>query len=51
MSYIELWEELFDLDLYAYRLKFVDRNTQREITCLMEADRDSNSVPKVELVV
>lgn len=34
IGFIELWEELFDLDLYAYRLKFFDKTTNKEITCL-----------------
>jgi len=29
VAFIELYEELFEIDLYAYKLKFVDCNTGR----------------------
>jgi hypothetical protein len=27
LNFIELYEELFEVDLYAYRIKFIDKNT------------------------
>jgi hypothetical protein len=27
IGFIELYEEIFGIDLYAYKLKFIDRNT------------------------
>ena len=39
IAFIELYEELFEIDLYAYKLKFIDCNTGREINNLKQADR------------
>ena len=39
LNFIELYEELFDIDLYAYKLKFFDANTGKEISSLAQADR------------
>lgn len=39
IGFIELYEELFGIDLYAYRMKFIDRNTGAEINTLSQADR------------
>ncbi len=38
-SFIEVYEEVFDIDLYAYKMKFIDKNTGREINTLSQADR------------
>jgi hypothetical protein len=29
VNFIELYEEIFDIDLYAYKLKFMDRATNK----------------------
>lgn len=50
LNFIELYEELFEIDLYAYRLKFIDKNTGKEITMLSHANKDKGE-PKIELFV
>ena len=50
MAFIELYEEIFEIDLYAYKLKFIDSNTGREINNLMQADR-SKGEAQVELYI
>lgn len=40
LNFIELYEELFEIDLYAYRLKFIDRNTGKEVSTLSQVNRD-----------
>lgn len=50
LNFIELYEELFEIDLYAYRLKFIDRNTGKEVNTLAQVNRDKGE-PRVELFV
>ena len=50
MAFVELYEEIFEIDLYAYKLKFMDCNTGREINNLSQADRSKGEV-QVELFV
>jgi uncharacterized protein YlaN (UPF0358 family) len=50
LNFIELYEELFEIDLYAYRLKFIDRNTGKEVNTLNQVNRDKGE-PRVELFV
>lgn len=50
IGFIELYEELFGIDLYAYRMKFIDRNTGAEINTLSQADRSKGEV-SVQLYV
>ena len=49
-DYIELFEEIFEVDLYGYKLKFMDNNTGRQLTQLKDASR-ANGEPVVELFV
>ena len=49
-DFIELFEEIFEVDLYGYRLKFLDKSTGRQIQQLKEANR-KNGNPVVELFV
>lgn len=50
MAFIELYEQIFEIDLYAYKMKFIDRNTGREINNLLQADR-SKGQAHIELYV
>lgn len=50
IGFIELYEELFGIDLYAYKIKFIDRNTGAEINTLGQADRSKGEV-SVQLYV
>lgn len=44
INFIELYEEIFDIDLYAYKLKFYDKNTGKEIESLSKADRSKGEI-------
>lgn len=50
LNFIELYEELFEIDLYAYRIKFIDKNTGKEVSTLSQVSRDKGE-PRVELFV
>ena len=50
LNFIELYEELFEIDLYAYRIKFIDKNTGKEVNTLSQVSRDKGE-PRVELFV
>jgi len=50
INFIELYEEIFDIDLYAYKLKFYDKNTGKEIESLSKADCSRGEI-RVELYV
>lgn len=50
INFIELYEELFEIDLYAYRIKFIDKNNGKEITTLSQVYRDKGE-PRIELFV
>lgn len=40
LNFIELYEELFEIDLYAYRIKFIDKNTGKEVNTLAQVNRE-----------
>ncbi len=50
IGFIELYEELFGIDLYAYKIKFFDMSTGAEINTLSQADR-SKGEASVQLYV
>ena len=50
LTFIQLYEELFEIDLYAYKIKFIDCNTGKQINNLLQADR-SKGEAQVELFV
>lgn len=31
LQFIELYEEIFDIDLYGYKLKFIETDTRKEV--------------------
>lgn len=49
-NFIELYEELFEIDLYAYRIRFYDKNNGNEITEVSKINR-SKGEARVELFV
>jgi len=50
INFIELYEEIFDIDLYAYKLKFFDNNSKKEVTKPSQAV-SSQSIPSIMLHV